>query len=76
MLEYKTVIDNKEINFQPGSLDYMDSFIRLTEKDVQLMIAEGSSIPGRYSAGIVGYRTCWAYTLVESGNIILLNKGN
>ena len=76
MLEYKTVIANKEVNFQPGSLDYMDSFIRFTEEDVQLMITEGSSIPGRYSVGIVGYRTCWAYMLVEAGNIMLLNKRN
>ena len=72
MLEYKTIIDNKELKFQPGSLDYMDSFIRFTEKEVQDMITEGSNIPGRYSAGIVGYRTCWAYTFVEACNITLV----
>ena len=74
MLEYKTVIDNKEIIFHPGSLDYMDSFIRFTDTDVEILITKGSNIPGRYSAGIVGYRTCWAYTSVEAGNITHLNK--
>jgi hypothetical protein len=69
MVEYKSILDGKTVNFHPGCLDFMDSFTRFTEKEVQDMIAEGSNIPGRYSAGIIGYRTCWAYTFVESCNI-------
>lgn len=71
MLKYKIKMDNKEVNFHPGCIDFMDSFNRFTEKEIQNMINEGNRIQGRYSAGIVGYRTCWAYVNIDACNIII-----